>query len=88
MSNTLIAFSSNRSTSLQLSSQIQNLFCLETMKEIDVGSLVIDVTRNCKELMSFIAEIWNLDQCSKPFILLILLPPSLERKLSSDCYLI
>jgi len=38
------------------------------MKEIDVGSLVIDETRNCKELMSFIAKIWNLDQCSKPII--------------------
>lgn len=36
--------------------------------ERDVGSPVIDETDNGKDLISVIAEIWGLDQCSEPFI--------------------
>ena len=34
----------------------------------DVGSPLIDETDNGKDLISVIAEIWGLDECSEPFI--------------------
>ena len=49
-------------------SRLLNFVPLEN-SERDRGSLVIDETDNGKDAMSFIAEIWGLDQCVEHFIM-------------------